>query len=291
MSRGVIQCPWCAVALARDAKDRCDRCGRPIEIVGDVARHGSLRVSGSGRRSSELVALAICANTTIATLLVATQSIPLAVLSLLAGVVALTIQSIAGTSSELRVEADRLVETRGVVVLRENVARIAMTTAGLRVDTIHGETRHVDIEAADGARRVLDDIHLAWPDLTRFDRRTLVRSLAVRPRAAHAELAARLPFTIERAHPGDGYREGGEVGVRLVHLDAPHWALIEEHGTWRVEQATGTTRLSPPIVLVHLWRDGVRVVTADTEITLPCARARDAREGVRLARSLLLRAT
>ena len=161
MSRGVIQRPWCAVALARDARDRCDRCGRPIEIVGDVARHGSLRVSGSGRRSSELVALAIGANTTLATLLVATQSIPLAVLSLLGGVVALSIQSIAGTSSEVRVEADRLVETRGVVVLRENVARIVMTTAGLRVDTIHGETRHVDIEAADGARRVLDDIHLA----------------------------------------------------------------------------------------------------------------------------------
>ncbi len=289
MSRGVIECPWCAVALARDAKDRCDRCGRPIEIFGDVVRHGSLRVSGSGRRASELIALAIGANTTVVTLLVATQSIPLAVLSLLGGVVALTIQSLAGTASELRVESDRLVETRGVVVLRENVARIVMTTAGLRIDTIHGETRHVDIEAAVDARRVLDEIHLAWPDLTRFDRRTLVRSLARRPRVGHADLAARPPFTIERAHPGDGYREGGEASVRLVHADAPSWVLIEEHGAWRVEQASGTTRLSPPIVLVHLWRDGVRVVTADAEITLPCARERDAREGVRLVRSLLLR--
>lgn len=288
MPRGDLECPWCSAVLSRDARHRCDRCGRPIEIYGDVVRHGSLRVSGAGqRRSSDLVALAIGANTTIVTLLVATQSIPLAVISLIGGVVALSLQSLAGTRGGLRVEHDRLLEAKGVVVLREHVARVLVTVTGLRIDTVHGETRHADLEVTDDARRVLDEIHLAWPELTRFDRRTLVRNLVVRPRG-HLTSPPREPFVIERAQPGEGYRDGRETSIRLVHAEEPRWSIVEEHGSFAVEHAGTTTRIAPPIVLIHLWRGGVRIVTAEGEISVRCTRERDAREAVRLVRHLLL---
>lgn len=250
-----------------------------------LVRRGAVRVPGSLRRSNDLVSVAIGLQTSLTTLLVATQSLPLAMLSLFGGLVVLSISASARARTGAFVESDRLTNEGDVVVLREHVARIVASASHLRIDTLHGDVRGLALEGGVDSRQVVDEVAAAWPELARFGAHTLYR---VPPRRASIPLPqvhVREPFVLDLAHRGDGYRDGGEGGLCVSYRGPGSWSVRQDGDGLLVTRAGAPMRRMPgPVVLVHATPQGVRILTASDEAVVSVERDRDLREAVRLLR-------
>jgi hypothetical protein len=256
-----------------------------VHVKGPLARRGAVRVPGSLHRTNDLVSVAIGLQTALTTLLVATQSLPLAMAALFGGLVVLSISASAGARTGALVESDRLTNEGGVVVLREHVARIVASASYLRIDTLHGDVRGLALEGGVESRQVIGEIAAAWPELARFGEHTLYRVPSRRPSIPLADVHVREPFVLELAHRGDGYRDGGEGGLCVSYRGATPWSVRQDGDGLEVSRAGAPPRrLSAPLVLVHATKEGARILTANDEVVVPAERERDLRESVRLLR-------
>jgi hypothetical protein len=283
-----LSCPWCEAPLAARAS-RCERCGRPIDSHGARPRRGAVVVPGSLRRTNDVVSVAIGLQTSLTTLLVATESLSLAMLALFAGLVVLTISAQSGWRTGALVESDRLTHEGSVVVLREHVARVVASPNHVRIDTVHGEVRSLPLAGSVDARQVVAELAAVWPELARWGPVTLHRVAERRATIALADLSEREPLAIEPPHRGEGYRDAGQRDVRVWFRGPRPWS-VERDGAGvvvRVGDAL-TRRLEGPVVLVHATPEGPRLVTAADEMVVPSARERDTREAVRLLRRVFV---
>ncbi|MBX7195256.1 MAG: hypothetical protein K1X94_24590 [Sandaracinaceae bacterium] len=249
-----------------------------------TALPGTLRAAD---RAALTTAVTVCS---AISLWIATQSLLFAGLALLGGSLIVSVAAASGSARAAFVEPGRIVSERGVLVLREHVVRLVATRHELRVDTVHGGSCALALDGRAVARSLIDEIHTAWPELRRWDERTLYREATARGRepVAWSELVVRAPFAILAPPGSDGYRDAAPSGVTLRYEGTTPWSL--ERGADALAALIGGAParvLRGPLVHVRVNEREIRLLTAGDDVVLPCAEGRHAREGAVVLRRLL----